>query len=159
MKWCVLVYLQFCAYCAVFKYIKMIGFFKSLKGFLKLDSVWIDNLIFRLHYKVTVMIFVAASLMVTSKQYIGDPIDCMVDGVPSRIMDTYCWIHSTYSIPTRYALITDLLRFLLDVFAIFLHLKHKFDIVVTYHKLFQHRFKLLALYTAHGVSQMPFELV
>ena len=130
----------------------MIGFFKSLKGFLKLDSVWIDNLIFRLHYKVTVMIFVAASLMVTSKQYIGDPIDCMVDGVPSRIMDTYCWIHSTYSIPTRYALITDLLRFLLDMFAIhvfsyyiflnisvirnFFHLKHKFDIVVTYHKLF-----------------------
>ena len=102
----------------VFKYIKMIGFFKSLKGFLKLDSVWIDNLIFRLHYKVTVMIFVAASLMVTSKQYIGDPIDCMVDGVPSRIMDTYCWIHSTYSIPTRYASIIDLLRFLLDVFAI-----------------------------------------
>ena len=81
----------------------MIGFFKSLKGFLKLDSVWIDNLIFRLHYKVTVMIFVAASLMVTSKQYIGDPIDCMVDGVPSRIMDTYCWIHSTFSIPSRVA--------------------------------------------------------
>ena len=120
----------------VFEYNKMIGFFKSLKGFLKLDSVWIDNLIFRLHYKVTVMIFVAASLMVTSKQYIGDPIDCMVDGVPSRIMDTYCWIHSTYSIPTRYASIIDLLRFLLDVFAIFLHLQHKFDIEVTYHKMF-----------------------
>ena len=81
----------------------MLGFFKSLKGFLKLDTIWIDNLVFRLHYKATIMVFVTASLMVTSKQYFGDPIDCMVEGVPGKIMDTYCWIHSTYSIPTRYA--------------------------------------------------------
>ena len=78
-------------------------FFDSIKGFLKFDHVWIDNNVFRLHYKATVIIFVTASLFVTSRQYIGDPIDCMVDGVPGGIMDTYCWIHSTYSIPTRYA--------------------------------------------------------
>jgi len=77
-------------------------FFDSLKGFLKFDHVWIDNNVFRLHYKATVIIFVTASLFVTSRQYIGDPIDCMVDGVPGGIMDTYCWIHSTYSIPTRW---------------------------------------------------------
>ena len=75
--------------------------FGDLKGFLKLDGVWIDNVVFRLHYKATVIVFVAASLMITAKQYFGDPIDCMVDGVPGGIMDTYCWIHSTYSIPTR----------------------------------------------------------
>ena len=80
----------------------MIGFFSSLKDFLKFDHVWIDNNVFRLHYKATVIIFVTASLFVTSRQYIGDPIDCMVDGVPGGIMDTYCWIHSTYSVPTRY---------------------------------------------------------
>ena len=38
----------------------------------------------------------------TSRQYIGDPIDCIVDGVPGGIMDTYCWIHSTLSIPSRW---------------------------------------------------------
>ena len=75
--------------------------FGDLQGFLKLDSVWIDNAVFRLHYKATVIVFVAASLMITSRQYFGDPIDCMVDGIPGGIMDTYCWIHSTYSIPTR----------------------------------------------------------
>ena len=30
--------------------------------------------------------------------YPGDPIDCIVgDGVPSDVMDTYCWIHSTFT--------------------------------------------------------------
>lgn len=57
---------------------------------------------FRLHYKVTAIILVTASLLVTSKQYIGDPIDCIVDGVPQKMMDTFCWIHSTFSIPSRW---------------------------------------------------------
>lgn len=80
----------------------MFGVFSDLKAFLKLDEVWIDNVIFRMHYKGTVVVFALASLLVTTRQYIGDPIDCMVDGVPGGIMDTYCWIHSTYSIPSRW---------------------------------------------------------
>ena len=76
-------------------------FFGDLKKFLKFDSVWIDNSVFRLHYKATCMVFIAASMFSGQKQYFGDPIDCMVDGVPGGTMDTYCWIHGTYSIPTR----------------------------------------------------------
>jgi len=72
-----------------------------VKGLLKIDSVCIDNNIFRLHYKATVIILVAFSLLVTSRQYIGDPIDCIVDDVPLNIMDTYCWIYSTFTIPNR----------------------------------------------------------
>ncbi len=79
----------------------MLDLFKSIQDFLKLDHVWIDNVVFRLHYKATVVVFVTVSLLVTAKQYFGDPIDCMVDGVPPNTMDTYCWIHSTFSIPTR----------------------------------------------------------
>jgi hypothetical protein len=60
----------------------MLGFFSQVRGFTNLDKVWIDNNVFRLHYKATVLIFVTASLLVTSRQYIGDPIDCIVDGVP-----------------------------------------------------------------------------
>jgi len=74
----------------------------ALQSHLKFDAVCIDNNVFRLHYKATVMVFTAASILVTSGQYFGDPIDCMVDGVPGGIMDTYCWIHSTFSIPTRW---------------------------------------------------------
>jgi len=38
--------------------------------------------------------------MVTAKQYIGDPIDCIVEEIPQNVMDTYCWIHSTFSVPS-----------------------------------------------------------
>lgn len=52
----------------------MFDVFGSVKGLLKLDQVCIDNNIFRLHYKATVIILIAFSLLVTSRQYIGDPI-------------------------------------------------------------------------------------
>lgn len=79
----------------------MFDVFGSVKGLLKIDSVCIDNNIFRLHYKATVVILVAFSLLVTSRQYIGDPIDCIVDDIPLNVMDTYCWIYSTFTIPNR----------------------------------------------------------
>lgn len=80
----------------------MLGLFKEITAFFKLDGVRIDNNVFRLHYKGTVVVFVLASLLVTSRQFIGDPIDCIVDGIPGNIMNTYCWIHSTFSIPSRW---------------------------------------------------------
>uniref|UniRef100_U5EUV3 Innexin n=1 Tax=Corethrella appendiculata TaxID=1370023 RepID=U5EUV3_9DIPT len=79
----------------------MFDVFGSVKGLLKLDHVCIDNNIFRLHYKATVIILIAFSLLVTSRQYIGDPIDCIVDEIPLNVMDTYCWIYSTFTIPNR----------------------------------------------------------
>ncbi|XP_046415596.1 innexin inx2 [Neodiprion fabricii] len=77
----------------------MFDVFGSVKGLLKLDSVCIDNNVFRLHYKATVIILIAFSLLVTSRQYIGDPIDCIVDDIPLNVMDTYCWIYSTFTLP------------------------------------------------------------
>lgn len=44
-------------------------------------------------------LLVACSLLITQKQYFGDPIDCIVEGVPAGLMNTYCWTHSTYTIP------------------------------------------------------------
>lgn len=79
----------------------MFDVFGSVKGLLKLDVVCIDNNVFRLHYKATFVILVAFSLLVTSRQYIGDPIDCIVDEIPLHIMDTYCWIYSTFTLPKR----------------------------------------------------------
>lgn len=83
----------------------MFDVFGSVKGLLKLDSVCIDNNVFRLHYKATVIILIAFSLLVTSRQYIGDPIDCIVDEIPLNVMDTYCWIYSTFTIPDRVGVI------------------------------------------------------
>ena len=48
------------------------------------------------------IVLVTCSLLVTARQYIGDPIDCIVDpDIPQKVMDTYCWIHATFSIPNR----------------------------------------------------------
>lgn len=79
----------------------MLQVFSSLRSLLKLDQICIDNTVFRLHYKVTVVILVTFSLIVTSRQYIGDPIDCIVDDIPLNVMDTYCWIYSTFTLPNR----------------------------------------------------------
>lgn len=71
----------------------------GLRGLLKVDEINIDNKIFRLHYKATMFILVAFSLLVTQKQYFGDPISCLTTNIDDDIMNTYCWIHSTYTIP------------------------------------------------------------
>ena len=42
--------------------------------------------------------FILFSAMLTGKQYFGDPIDCMVQGVPNSIVNTYCWTHGTYTV-------------------------------------------------------------
>ncbi|XP_003747340.1 innexin inx2-like [Galendromus occidentalis] len=77
----------------------MYNVLSSLKGLIKLKSLSIDNHVFRLHYKVTVALLIAFSILVTSKQYIGDPIDCFSGGpVPAKVLDNFCWIHSTFSV-------------------------------------------------------------
>ena len=52
---------------------------------LKLGTIYIDNNVFRLHYKATFTILMVASLLVTSGQYIGDPIDCIVEEIPNKV--------------------------------------------------------------------------
>ncbi|CAL4059830.1 unnamed protein product, partial [Meganyctiphanes norvegica] len=76
--------------------------FSSVKNLLKIDTVNIDNNVFRLHYKATMFILVAFSVLVTQGQYFGDPIDCITTKMDSDIMDSYCWIHGTYLLPEHY---------------------------------------------------------
>jgi len=77
----------------------MDGLFSSLKGLIKPQSCIIDNHVFRLHYKASVVILIASSILVTARQYFGDPIDCISrDDIPTNLLDTYCWIHTTFSL-------------------------------------------------------------
>ncbi|RWS12662.1 Innexin shaking-B-like protein [Dinothrombium tinctorium] len=78
----------------------MIDIFRSLKSLLKISRIHIDNTILRLHYSVTVIILFAFCVIVTTKQYVGEPIDCIrYESVPQSVINTYCWIHTTYTIP------------------------------------------------------------
>lgn len=79
----------------------MFDMFEKVKGSLKVDTVKIDNSVFRLHYKVTAILLVVFSVLLSAKQYLGDPIDCVMHGVgdkEAKLYDTYCWIHSTFSV-------------------------------------------------------------
>ncbi|KAG7164694.1 Innexin inx2-like 4 [Homarus americanus] len=78
----------------------MFDVFGIIRRLLKIDQTRIDNVIFCLHYKATMVILVAFSLLVTNKQYFGDPIDCMVGAINSHTIDMFCWIQSTYTIPS-----------------------------------------------------------
>ncbi|KAI1289636.1 Innexin inx2 [Halotydeus destructor] len=41
--------------------------------------------------------------MVTARQYFGDPIDCITrDDIPRSLLDTYCWIHTTFSVESAW---------------------------------------------------------
>merc|ERR1712137_1310617 len=67
--------------------------------FFKLEKIETDNLIFRLHYKVTFPVFILFSAMLTGNQYFGNPIDCLTQaGVSQSLMNTYCWTHGTYTV-------------------------------------------------------------
>lgn len=77
--------------------------FGSLRGFIKIDHVVTDSFVFRLHHKFTVALLIGASLLVTSRQYFGDPIDCISrDDIPPNLLDTYCWIHATFSVSSSW---------------------------------------------------------
>ena len=56
------------------------------------------NEIVKYFIKVTFPLFILFSAMLTATQYFGNPIDCMVQGVPASIVNTYCWTHGTYTI-------------------------------------------------------------
>jgi len=67
----------------------------------RIRSVNVDNWVFRLHYRITTIILLTFSVMVTLKQYIGDPIDCLSQSssIPANVMDQYCWVSTTFTLP------------------------------------------------------------
>lgn len=74
----------------------MYDIFGTICYLFRVNSVYIDNCVFRLHYRATVIFLVVCSLLVTSRQFIGDPIECIVDNLPQNVVESYCWIHSTF---------------------------------------------------------------
>lgn len=43
------------------------------------------------------MILLAFAIIITSKLYIGDPIDCLASPDVKQIANQYCFIHSTFT--------------------------------------------------------------
>lgn len=82
----------------------MLDIFRGLKSLIRVSHIHIDSPVFRLHYSLTVLILIAFSLIVTTRQYVGNPIDCIhTKDIPEDVLNTYCWIHSTFTLvePTQ----------------------------------------------------------
>jgi len=74
----------------------------------KVDEPSPLNWIFRLHYQITFGALAVAVVLVTGYSYIdtnGAAIQCMMDKgaqIPGEVINNYCWIMSTYSLPKYY---------------------------------------------------------
>ncbi|XP_054714848.1 innexin inx2-like [Uloborus diversus] len=75
-------------------------FTKTLKNVWKIPTVTIDDPIFRLHYKFTGLALLFCSLLVSGYQFFGNPIMCIQrDQIPEQLLNTYCWIEGTFTLP------------------------------------------------------------
>ena len=67
---------------------------------MKRRSISIDNAIFRCHWFFTSTLLVSFSLVITARQYVGQPIEChSVNKIPDSLLNSYCWVQSTFSVP------------------------------------------------------------
>ena len=81
----------------------MLHLFLGLKSLVKVRRYHTDGSVFRLHYKVTVMCLLAFTFIVTTRQYVGTPIMCVhTNDVPKEVLNTYCWIHPTYTLSSAH---------------------------------------------------------
>jgi len=86
----------------------MDGIVGPVKAYLKKrDPATIDNFAFKLHYRGTFVVLLVCMMLVSARQFIGDPINCIADGVPGGTLDLYCWIHSTFSVPSRWGKVSE----------------------------------------------------
>lgn len=79
--------------------LKLLG---GVKQFLKIQEITIDSTIFRLHNIFTTVFLLSCSLIITATQYVGNPINCIVNGLPAQPVNTYCWIMSTFTMPDAF---------------------------------------------------------
>ena len=81
----------------------MLHLFLGLKSLVKVRRYQTDGSVFRLHYKATVMLLMAFTFIVTSRQYVGTPIMCVhTRDVPKEMLNTYCWIHPSYTLSSAH---------------------------------------------------------
>ncbi|XP_014361643.1 innexin inx2 [Papilio machaon] len=82
----------------------MMDLLSPFRSFLKPKKIITDNNVFRLHYKFTVIMLFMFTLMVTSKQFFGEPMHCMSGSDKDDNKDAinnYCWIYGTYTLKSQ----------------------------------------------------------
>ncbi|XP_063906300.1 innexin inx7-like isoform X2 [Zophobas morio] len=82
----------------------MLNLIKTFKNNVKIksDSLCIDNWVFKLHYRVTTVIFLVSTVLVTSKEYIGESMKCLTSKLADRtyqkFLESFCFYKSTFTV-------------------------------------------------------------
>ncbi|KAH7960669.1 hypothetical protein HPB49_022143 [Dermacentor silvarum] len=76
----------------------MLHFLGNLRKLFKARKANTDGNVFRLHTVVTVAILMAFGTILTTREYVGTPIDCHCPTVPKSVVDSFCWVESTFSV-------------------------------------------------------------
>lgn len=59
----------------------------------------IENFVFKLHYRMTVVILLVCVILVCAREYFGEHIRCISDqGVPEHVIKTYCFFMATFTV-------------------------------------------------------------
>lgn len=74
----------------------------GLKDYLKRQEITTDNLVFRMHNVFTTVLLMTCSIIITASQFVGNPIQCIVSGLPVHVINTFCWISSTFTMPDAF---------------------------------------------------------
>lgn len=84
----------------------VMGLLMPIAGMIKVrygTKADIDSPFFKLHYRTTATILFICCILVTANDLIGSTIDCISGTIPGNVLNTYCWIMSTFSVPGRTA--------------------------------------------------------
>lgn len=78
----------------------MLDIFHGLRLVVKKRSINIDNAIFRCHWFFTSTLLVSFSVIITARQYVGQPIEChSTNKLPESLLNSYCWVQGTFTVP------------------------------------------------------------
>ncbi|XP_063379017.1 innexin inx3 [Cydia fagiglandana] len=82
----------------------VLGMVSAVAGFVKvrylIDKAVIDNMVFRMHYRITSAMLFLFCILVTANNLIGDPISCITEGsIPQHVLNNFCWITYTFTLP------------------------------------------------------------
>ena len=89
------------------KFLFIFFYFKIKRKFLKWKYVHFEmlqaTLLVRFRTQKSQIYWLTKYVQVTSRQFVGSPIHCMTDSMSSGVMDSYCWLHSTFSVSNNVA--------------------------------------------------------
>jgi len=79
---------------------------KATRHFFDAGTISVDNWTFKMYYKLTIVVVIVMTTMVTSRQFFGHPIYCDAGsasaGVKDDVLESYCWMYAHFQIPKEY---------------------------------------------------------